>query len=112
MAIHQPPDNLDLDVCRPIICNNKYWIWASGKTRKVGSKAVHDWIKKQQPLLVLCGHIHENYAATKVWKVVVGKTTVIQPGQCFTVEEKTRYVSVFLDRDNVDAQLFEVPDRI
>lgn len=110
MAIHQPPDELSLDVCRPTISRGEYWTWASEKIRKVGSKAVHDWIKKQQPLLVLCGHIHENYAATKVWKAVVGKSTVIQPGQCFWVEKKTRYVLISLDENTVNAELFEKPD--
>lgn len=112
IAIHQPPDGLDLDVCRPIISNkqNKHWTWASEKIRKVGSKAVHDWIKKRQPLLVLCGHIHENYAATNVWKAAVGKTTVIQPGQCFWIEDKTRYVLITLEENSVNAELFEEPD--
>ena len=47
MAIHQPPWGLGLDVCLG--------------NRRVGSKAVYDWIEREQANLplVLCGHIHE-----------------------------------------------------
>jgi Icc-related predicted phosphoesterase len=68
-AIHCPPYGLDLDVC-------------SGG-RRVGSKAVHDWIVKEQPLLVLSGHVHESPGVSGIWKTQVGKTIVIQPGQLY-----------------------------
>jgi Icc-related predicted phosphoesterase len=66
MAIHQPPSGMGLDVC------------ING--RKVGSKAVQNWIQKEQPLLVLTGHIHESPQVTGLWKGNIGKTLVIQPG--------------------------------
>lgn len=57
IAIHQPPYGLSLDVCQD--------------SRRVGSKAVYNWIEKTQPLLVLCGHIHENYNMTKIYKKII-----------------------------------------
>lgn len=67
MAIHTPPDIGGLDQ-------------VSNSTR-VGSKAVRQWIEREQPLMVLCNHIHESYHITDVWKVEYGRTTIIQPGQ-------------------------------
>lgn len=67
MAIHQPPWALNLDVCLD--------------GRRVGSKAVYEWIEEKQPKVVLCGHIHESFSKTGVWKGNIGKTLVIQPGQ-------------------------------
>jgi len=79
MAIHCPPWSLSLDVC------------ADG--RRVGSKAVYDWADREQPLILLCGHIHENYKKTGIWKAEIGRTTVIQPGQgtVVYVEDEGRY---------------------
>jgi Icc-related predicted phosphoesterase len=67
MAIHTPPDGLDLDACMD--------------GRRVGSRAVYDWALNQQPLYLLSGHIHESYMKTGVWKNKIGNTVVIQPGQ-------------------------------
>ena len=66
-AIHCPPHALNMDVC------------LNGK--RVGSKAVYDWIEREQPRLVLCGHIHESRLMTGTWKAKIGKTMVLQPGQ-------------------------------
>ena len=54
-----------------------------GNTRKldVGSGAVLKWINEKQPLLTLHGHIHESPAITGVFKMNVGKTLCVQPGQ-------------------------------
>lgn len=41
----------------------------------IGSAAVRDAIEKSQPLLMLCGHIHEAKAAVKI-----NRTTCINPG--------------------------------
>jgi Icc-related predicted phosphoesterase len=111
MAIHQPPANLNLDVCRSVVQNNKHWVWVSEKTRKVGSLAVFNWIKQEQPLLVLSGHIHENYHATKTWKKKLGNTIVIQPGQCFSVENRTRCVVIHISDREVDAVLLEIANK-
>jgi uncharacterized protein len=103
MAIHQPPWSLDLDVCRD--------------GRRVGSVSVFDWIQREQPLLVLCGHIHESPQISHVWKANIGKTLVIQPGQWatlvgLTTEIKTTLVYIeisdtedLLPLDTVNAQM-------
>jgi Icc-related predicted phosphoesterase len=67
VSIHCPPSGCDLDVCR-----NGY---------KAGSKAIRQWAETNNPLLILSGHIHENYAKTNKWKEKIGNTLVIQPGQ-------------------------------
>lgn len=67
VALHCPPQGYDLDVC---IDN-----------RRVGSKAITDWILEKQPALCLCGHIHESPKVSGVWKNKIGNTVVIQPGQ-------------------------------
>lgn len=48
---------------------------------KVGSKSIYEWIDREQPRLVLCGHIHESRYLTGTWKETIGKSVVIQPGQ-------------------------------
>lgn len=64
---HMPPANLGLDVCI--------------NEEKVGSKALYNFIKKNQPLLTLHGHIHESPAMTGFWKAEFGSTVCIQAGQ-------------------------------
>jgi Icc-related predicted phosphoesterase len=93
MAIHQPPISLNLDVC------------IGG--RRVGSKAVYDWIEKTQPKLVLCGHIHENHSVTGVWKANIGETVVIQPGQKIG---STTVVMITLNDEDVESYLIDIPD--
>jgi len=75
-ACHMPPYSVDLDVCGRRNLNGTY-----DQLRRVGSRSIYEWIKKEQPLLTLCGHIHESYDITNCWKVKIGKTLVIQPGQ-------------------------------
>lgn len=67
MAIHCPPDISGLD--------------SISTGQRVGSVSVRKWIEQEQPLLVLCGHIHESYAKTRIWSQKWGDTLVIQPGQ-------------------------------
>ena len=94
MAIHQPPSGLLLDVCMD--------------GRRVGSPAVYNWIRKEQPLLVLCGHIHENYFKTRMWELTLGSTRVIQPGQCFPRECKTRAILITIEEKKVRTELLEL----
>jgi Icc-related predicted phosphoesterase len=88
MAIHCPPIGINLDVCY--------------HNRRVGSKAVYDWIKRKKPLLVLSGHIHENFEVTEKWFAYIGKTLVIQPGQS---ENKTNFVVIKIIDDMVEATI-------
>jgi len=65
--IHMPPCKLGLDVCY------------DGST--VGSKAVYNFLSKNQPKLSLHGHIHESPEVSGRWFGKIGNTICIQPGQ-------------------------------
>ncbi|MCB4791961.1 MAG: metallophosphoesterase [Elusimicrobia bacterium] len=64
---HMPPCNLELDVC------------INGE--RVGSEALYFFIRDNQPLLTLHGHIHESPAMTGCWKAQLDSTICIQAGQ-------------------------------
>ncbi|PKP52805.1 MAG: phosphoesterase [Candidatus Altiarchaeales archaeon HGW-Altiarchaeales-3] len=66
-VIHIPPYKLGLDEC--------------GNGTKVGSKAVYDFLLKNQPMLSLHGHIHESPDVSGKWYARLGRTVCIQPGQ-------------------------------
>jgi len=54
-----------------------------GKGKHAGSKAILEYIKRQQPKYVLCGHIHEGEGKAKI-----GNTEVYNLGVCgYTVVE-------------------------
>lgn len=61
LVCHQPPYETKLDR----LDNGSH----------VGSKAVRDFIERVQPLLVVCGHVHEAQAID-----TIGKTQLINPG--------------------------------
>jgi Icc-related predicted phosphoesterase len=65
--IHMPPAGLGLDVC--------------SDGREVGSKALYQFLEKNQPLLSLHGHIHESPIMSRRWYSRLGNTACIQPGQ-------------------------------
>lgn len=67
IAIHCPPCSLGMDIC--------------SDGRAVGSKSIYEWVDREQPRLVLCGHIHESRYMTGTWKAKIGDTVVLQPGQ-------------------------------
>lgn len=48
---------------------------------EVGSKAVYNFFKKNQPRLALYGHIHGSPKVTGQWLAKIGQTVCIQPGQ-------------------------------
>jgi Icc-related predicted phosphoesterase len=77
--IHPPPFDSTLDIAAKLDASfdppkavtsagNAIWI-------PVGSTAVRELIEKTQPLLMLCGHIHETKNAAKI-----KRTTCINPG--------------------------------
>lgn len=90
MAIHQPPCALELDVCMD--------------GRRVGSQTVFNWIKREQPLVCLCGHIHESHYKSGVWKILLGRTTIIQPGQW---GEEATMVLINIEKGKVDSYLIK-----
>jgi Icc-related predicted phosphoesterase len=90
--IHTPPSNLGLDVCHD--------------GRKVGSKAIFNFIKKNQPLLTLHGHIHESPDVSSKWYSKLGKTICIQPGQSHHYQDYLIYV--IIDLKTMQFERFQV----
>lgn len=65
--MHMPPAFLGLDVC--------------GNGQCVGSVAVYQFLRDNQPLLSLHGHIHESPDMSGIWQARLKQTICIQPGQ-------------------------------
>jgi len=65
-VFHAPPYGTKLD----ILCNGQH----------KGSKAVLGFIKKNQPVLTLHGHIHEAPEVSGTMKQKIGRTLCINPG--------------------------------
>ncbi len=86
--IHMPPSNIGLDVCHD--------------GRKVGSIAVYEFLKKNQPFLSFHGHIHESPEVSGRWKSSIGKTICIQPGQSHQHENHLIYVIIDLETMNFE----------
>jgi Icc-related predicted phosphoesterase len=107
MATHTPPAGLNLDVCGHFKKRGK-----PKPSQRVGSESLLKWILKKQPLLVLCGHIHENFIVTGSWKAMVGNTTVIQPGQHLiwknNQKKKTTFVDIEITGNKVKAERIEI----
>lgn len=70
LICHQPPYGI-LDKVTAKFAP-KYW-----KGKHAGSKAILEYIKKEQPKYVFCGHIHEGEGYKKI-----GKTEVYNLGVC------------------------------
>jgi Icc-related predicted phosphoesterase len=90
---HNPPANLDLDV--------------TYKGLKVGSKAEYAFLKKNQPLLSLHGHIHESPDVSGNWFSQLGRTVCIQPGQSHQHEDFLIYVVIDLETMNFERKIVE-----
>jgi len=78
-VMHNSPSNLALDMCYD--------------GRKVGSKAMYEFLKQHQPLMSLHGHIHESPDMTGHWCGKIGDTISIQPGQL----DDLTYIIIDLD---------------
>jgi Icc-related predicted phosphoesterase len=89
--MHMPPANLGLDHCM--------------NGDKVGSRAIHEFIKKKQPLLTLHGHIHESPDVSGKWQAKLGETLCIQPGQYGQLED---FVYAVIDLDKMQCERFVV----
>lgn len=69
-----------------------------------GSQLFTDYIKENQPLAVICGHIHEGFGVDKI-----GETTVINPGSL--AEGKYAWLEIKKDGENwtvVSAELCNI----
>jgi Icc-related predicted phosphoesterase len=64
---HSPPYGTGLDLCFD--------------GRQVGSRSMFNFLLKEQPLVSLHGHIHESPLTSGRWKIEIGNTIAIQPGQ-------------------------------
>jgi Icc-related predicted phosphoesterase len=98
-AFHMPPSSVDLDVCGTMLSPGRFV-----NLKRVGSSSVLKWVEREQPLLVMCGHIHESFDVTGTWRTTIGKTLVIQPGQMF----KTRFVLIEIEEQNLQTTLIEL----
>lgn len=77
--MHMPPYGVGLD--------------DAGENYKVGSQAIYNFIKTNQPLMTLHGHVHESPVFSAKWFSNIGDTVCIQPGQ----GDDFRYVKIELD---------------
>ena len=84
-VIHAPPFNTKLDV----ITTGAH----------VGSKAVREFIEKEQLPLTLHGHIHESPQMSGSWKDKIGKTICVNVGSSYP-EDKLN--CVIIDVDNLN----------
>jgi len=85
--IHSPPSRLDLDVLND--------------GQKVGSEAVYNFLKENQPLISFHGHVHESPNISKKWYSNLGRTLCIQPGQSEIYENFLIYVIIDLGDSNM-----------
>lgn len=82
-AIHMPPSNISLDVCHD--------------GRKVGSRSIFSFLRENQPLLSLHGHIHESPDISGRWYTPIGNTICIQPGQSSYFVNTLNYALIDLE---------------
>lgn len=88
-VMHSPPCGIGLDMCRD--------------KRAVGSRAIRDFILKNQPAMTLHGHIHESVEETNRWRHNIGNTICIQPGQMKLLS----YVVIDIDGEKIEAKRIE-----
>ena len=84
-VIHAPPYNTKLDVI------------STGA--HVGSRAIRNFMEKEQPLLSLHGHIHESQKMSGSWKDKIGNTICINVGSSYP-EDKLNCVVVDVENLN------------
>lgn len=85
LVIHQPPVNTLCDRVKPGL--------------HAGSYAVRSFIEAAQPLLCLCGHIHEGTGIDHI-----GKTVLVNPGPF----RSGQYARISLDGNEVSAEIRNV----
>jgi Icc-related predicted phosphoesterase len=95
--IHMPPADLGLDECHD--------------GRKVGSKAIYNFILNNQPLLTLHGHIHESPEISGKWYAHLNQTLCIQPGQSQIHENYLIYTLIDLKTLDIDRFQLKRPNQ-
>ncbi len=81
---HQPPFNTILDKMMAVM--------------HVGSKSLRKVIEKDEPLICVCGHIHESTGIDKI-----GKTQIVNPGPW----RDKKYASIEINDKSVDIEILK-----
>jgi len=97
---HIPPYDSTLDMCAKLDTSVYPPQPKMGEVISAGSTAVRQIVEKYQPLLVLCGHIHESRGAIKL-----GRTLCVNPGSEYS-EGVLRAVVVELQDGGVKSHRF------
>lgn len=75
----------------------------------IGSQDIYDFLKENQPLLSLHGHIHESPDTKKGrWMNQILNTTCIQPGQREFYDEEMIYAFIDLDQGIYERRIIEL----
>ena len=90
-VIHAPPFNTKLDII-------------SSRTH-VGSKAIREFIEKEQPYLTLHGHIHESPQMSGSYIDKIGKTACINVGSSYP---ENKLNGIIIDIDTLDIKYMEL----
>jgi Icc-related predicted phosphoesterase len=85
LVTHMPPHNSRVDVARG--------------GQHIGSKSVRMFIEERQPILALCGHVHESNGVDKI-----GRTIIVNPGPA----SKGFCAIVDLDQHSANVQLISL----
>ena len=78
---------------------------AIGCAAHVGSRAIRQLVERQQPPLVLSGHIHESPRVSAAYRDRIGDSVVVNPGQFGT----SRLCGVWFDPVRIDEYASATP---
>jgi len=97
-VIHAPPWNTRLDMVYP-------------DGAHIGSKAVKEFIEREQPLLTLHGHAHESFEISGQFKEVIDKTISINPVSEYQIKEG-KLNAVIFDAYNLKKMMHTFGDKV
>jgi Icc-related predicted phosphoesterase len=82
LVTHQPPYQTTTDKAMKLV--------------HTGSRAIREFIERTQPVLCLCGHIHESAGTDRI-----GNTLIINPGPF----KKGQYAFISINDQQIDIEL-------
>ena len=91
---HAPPYGCGLDNCKD--------------GDKVGSNAITQFIKNEEPYMTFHGHIHESPKISGKWYEKIDNTICIQPGQSEYKEPVLNYVIVDTDNNTLEMKIEKI----